>query len=97
MPASYLPYLPDQDMLLPHSMREWLPEGHLANRWGVMSGTSMATPIATGVLARRLAASPSVKDLPRDAARSAEIVKMALQAAEDIHLPAGMQGKGLAR
>lgn len=30
MPTSYLPYLPDQDMLLPHSMREWLPEGHLA-------------------------------------------------------------------
>lgn len=29
MPASYLPYLPDQDFLLPHSMREWLPEGHL--------------------------------------------------------------------
>lgn len=21
--------LPDQDFLLPHSMREWLPEGHL--------------------------------------------------------------------
>ena len=67
------------------------------SRWGVMSGTSMATPIATGVLARRLAASPAVRGLPRDAARSAEIVKMALQAAEDIHLPAGMQGKGLAR
>jgi transposase len=30
MPANYLPYLPDQDFLLPHSMREWLPEGHLA-------------------------------------------------------------------
>jgi transposase len=30
MPISYLPYLPDQDFLLPHSMREWLPEGHLA-------------------------------------------------------------------
>jgi transposase len=30
MPASYQPYLPDQDFLLPHSMREWLPEGHLA-------------------------------------------------------------------
>ena len=30
MPTSYQPYLPDQDMLLPHSMREWLPEGHLA-------------------------------------------------------------------
>jgi transposase len=30
MPASYLPYQPDQDFLLPPSMREWLPEGHLA-------------------------------------------------------------------
>ncbi len=30
MSASYQPYLPDQDLLLPHSMREWLPEGHLA-------------------------------------------------------------------
>ena len=30
MPASYIPYLPDQDFLLPPSMREWLPEGHLA-------------------------------------------------------------------
>jgi len=30
MPASYLPYLPDQNFLLPYSMREWLPEGHLA-------------------------------------------------------------------
>jgi transposase len=30
MPASYLPYEPDQDFLLPPSMREWLPEGHLA-------------------------------------------------------------------
>lgn len=62
-----------------------------------MSGTSMAMPIATGVLARRLATAPAVKDLPRDAARSAAIVKMALRAAEDVQLPAGMQGKGLAR
>jgi transposase len=30
MPASYLPYQPDQDFLLPPAMREWLPEGHLA-------------------------------------------------------------------
>jgi minor extracellular protease Epr len=67
------------------------------SRWGVMSGTSIAAPVATGVLARRLAATPAVKDLPRGAARSAAIVKMALQAAEGIQLPAGMQGKGLAR
>ena len=30
MAASYLPYLPDQDFLLPPSMSEWLPQGHLA-------------------------------------------------------------------
>jgi transposase len=30
MPTSYLPYLPDQDFLLPPSIGEWLPEGHLA-------------------------------------------------------------------
>jgi transposase len=27
---SFRPYLPDQDFLLPPSLREWLPEGHLA-------------------------------------------------------------------
>lgn len=30
MPASYLPYQPDQDLLPPPSLKEWLPEGHLA-------------------------------------------------------------------
>ena len=30
MPTSYRPYEPDQDLLLPPSLREWLPEGHLA-------------------------------------------------------------------
>lgn len=30
MPASCLPYLPNQDFLLPPSMGEWLPQGHLA-------------------------------------------------------------------
>jgi hypothetical protein len=31
MPASYLPYEPTQDLQLPHSLREWLPEDHLAH------------------------------------------------------------------
>ena len=66
------------------------------DRWGVMSGTSMATPIATGVLARRLAASP-VLQLPRHAARAAAIVRLARDHAEDLGLAAGMQGAGLAR
>ena len=30
MPTTYRPYLPEQTMLLPQSLSEWLPEGHLA-------------------------------------------------------------------
>jgi len=30
MPKGYRPYIPEQDFLLPPSLREWLPEGHLA-------------------------------------------------------------------
>jgi hypothetical protein len=30
MPTSYRPYLPDQGLLLPNSLSEWLPEDHLA-------------------------------------------------------------------
>jgi transposase len=30
MAKGYRPYLPEQDLLLPPSLREWLPEGHLA-------------------------------------------------------------------
>lgn len=31
MPRSYQPYAPDQDILLPQSLQEWLPAGHLAH------------------------------------------------------------------
>jgi transposase len=30
MPTSYLPYMPGQSLLLPPSVDEWLPQGHLA-------------------------------------------------------------------
>jgi hypothetical protein len=30
MPKGYRRYLPDQDYLLPPSLQQWLPEGHLA-------------------------------------------------------------------
>ncbi len=30
MTISYLPYEPGQQMLLPHALQDWLPEGHLA-------------------------------------------------------------------
>ena len=31
MPTSYQPYTPDQDILLPQSLQEWLPASHLAH------------------------------------------------------------------
>jgi transposase len=31
MPTSYLPYAPEQQLLLPHALQEWLPQGHLAH------------------------------------------------------------------
>jgi len=30
MPKGYRPYLRDRDLLLPPSLRDWLPENHLA-------------------------------------------------------------------
>lgn len=30
MPKGYRPYIPEQDFLMPPSLRDWLPEGHLA-------------------------------------------------------------------
>lgn len=30
MTTSYLPYEPQQQMLLPHALQDWRPEGHLA-------------------------------------------------------------------
>ena len=30
MAKTYRPYVPEQDLLLPPSLREWLPEDHLA-------------------------------------------------------------------
>ena len=30
MAKTYRPYVPEQDLLLPSSLREWLPEDHLA-------------------------------------------------------------------
>lgn len=67
------------------------------DRYGVMDGTSMACPVAAGVLARTLARVPQVLHAPRDARRSEAILTLASRCAEDLGLPATMQGKGLAR
>jgi minor extracellular protease Epr len=68
-----------------------------ADRWGVMDGTSMAAPIATAVIARRLAVNQAVLTMPRDRHRSQKIRELAVQACEDIGLAHTLQGQGLAR
>jgi hypothetical protein len=46
MAKSYRPYYPDEELLLPPSMRGWLPEKHLAYfvRDGVDSGRTNSLP-----------------------------------------------------
>lgn len=64
---------------------------------GEMCGTSIATPIDAGVLARRLAADAAVLGMPRDSANAAATVKLTRDHAENLGLPPRMQGAGLAR
>lgn len=70
-----------------------LPE----DAFGVMDGTSMACPVATGALARRLAQRPDVLAQPRDAARADELERLALTGNLDLDLPRDLQGDGLPR
>lgn len=62
-----------------------------------MGGTSMVTPIDTGVMARHLAADAAVLAMPRDSARAAAIVKLSCDHGADSGLPPRMKGAGLAR
>ncbi|MCX8004910.1 MAG: S8 family serine peptidase [Burkholderiaceae bacterium] len=65
------------------------------DRYGVMDGTSMACPIATGVLARRLARRPALLAMPRGAARADEFERLARTSTLDLLLPRDLQGDGL--
>ena len=38
MGKSYRPYYPDEDLVLPPSLRDWLPEKHLAEDIGSDTG-----------------------------------------------------------
>jgi subtilisin len=64
---------------------------------GVMDGTSMACPVATGMLACRLAKRPDVLAQPRDTARADEIERLALTGNLDLELPHDLQGHGMPR
>jgi subtilisin len=65
------------------------------DRWGVLDGTSMACPVATGAIARRLARRPALLAMPRQAARADEIERLARTSTLDLLLARDLQGDGL--
>ena len=64
---------------------------------GVMDGTSMACPVAAGILAYRLAKRPDILAMPRETARADEIERLALTGNVDLELPRDLQGQGMPR
>jgi subtilisin len=60
-----------------------------------MSGTSMACPAVTGVLARLLANSPAVLNMTRDANRADAIKALLFAQAQSLGLGVTNEGKGL--
>ena len=60
-----------------------------------MDGTSMASPIACGVLAARLARDPEYRAMARDEQRAAHALEVLTGSCRDIGLAAEFQGRGL--
>ncbi len=63
--------------------------------YGVMSGTSMATPAETGAAARLLAGRTEILAMPRDADRSAAMIDAIAQACQPLGFGATFEGKGV--
>jgi subtilisin len=62
--------------------------------YGVMSGTSMATPAETGAAACLLAASPAILAMPRDRHRAAAMIAAIAKACKLLGFGATFEGKG---
>jgi subtilisin len=63
--------------------------------YGVMSGTSMATPAETGAAARLLAAAPAILAMPRDRNRTAAMIAAVARACKLLGVGATFEGKGM--
>jgi subtilisin family serine protease len=65
------------------------------DRWGVMSGTSMACPAVTAMAARLLSADQSIKQMPKDEARSDAIAKLLFDSAVILGFGPEFEGHGM--
>ncbi|WP_158799924.1 S8 family serine peptidase [Pedobacter sp. L105] len=65
------------------------------DKYAVMDGTSMACPAAAGMAARILASYPEILDLPRNQARSEEMVKILSMHIKILGFGANFEGKGM--
>ena len=65
--------------------------------YGVLSGTSMACPAATGFAARLLSRNPALLSSTRDAARAEAIMTAVLQASVTLGFKPEYEGRGLPR
>jgi subtilisin len=63
--------------------------------YGVMSGTSMATPAETGAAARLLASAPAILAMPRDRNRTAAMIAAVARACKLLGVGATFEGKGM--
>lgn len=62
--------------------------------YGVMSGTSMATPAETGAAARVLAANPAILAMPRNEQRAAAMIVAIAKACKSLGFGSTFEGKG---
>ena len=65
------------------------------NPYAALDGTSMASPLACGALAARLAGDELYRTLPRDETRAAFARRTLLESCRDIGLDATFQGRGV--
>jgi subtilisin family serine protease len=65
------------------------------NGYGVMSGTSMATPAETGAAARLLAGQPAILAMPRDQNRARAMVEAIAKSCKTLGFGATFVGKGM--
>lgn len=63
--------------------------------WAALDGTSMAAPVATGLLACLLSNDAAWRSMPRDAARARAAKAILAAKLKDIGLPNSHQGKGM--